>query len=194
MSHNNSGIGIAVLSGLISIVISLVVNILYNRWTGMRLRRSLKFEPESLFGVHERASIINGYIRSLSNVIAYISVDFTNDDVISVKDNECFITKNNFMKLTEDRICWAKAGNPDEIEILPGERQRLDIFSINRNASPPYIEIPSEKGWSDQGKARVRLRIKKYSDVKIKLVCREIKAKTFEIEIDPDLNIPIKCK
>lgn len=64
------------------------------------------------------------------------------------KKREQFMGKNAFRGIDREHLCWARAGNPYEIDIHPGSIQALDVFKQQKdNKGSWYYIFPSEKGW-----------------------------------------------
>jgi hypothetical protein len=175
---NNATVG-ALAGAVAGALCSLIVSLSVNKWPRWRLHWLLQFVSQPQVGVRTSALICNGYVLPLNSVYAYITIDNETSDVLAPPNEHyaAFITPKNPSKIEEDRLCWAIAGNAPCVDICAGENQKLDVVEITSD----WIRIPSEQGW---GESRVFLKRKKYTAT-IKIVCKDIKAKRFRIEIDP---------
>ena len=149
-----------------------------------KLHRNLDLIPQPLKGRSVTARVINGYIFPLNNVIAYITVEHREADVLPPPSGcDAFIKPTHLCQLKEDQLCWSKAGNQDVVDIYAEDKQNLDVFEVDQAGR--WIQLPSEKGWGTTGGiARVFLKAQKYT-AKIKIASKDTYAKEFDVEIDP---------
>jgi len=150
----------------------------------------LSLEPQQKRGHRTCALIRNGHSTPLTSVYAYITIENDPKDIIEPPPGySAYLKPSHPSKVVEDRLCWSIAGNPPCIDIAPEENQSLDIVEISSDSN--WLRIPSESGWE---MCRVFL-IKKTYDATIKIVSRDIKAKSFRITIDPfDRSHPVSLR
>jgi hypothetical protein len=174
-------------------IAAFVVNLFSTRWTRWRLYHGLKLKPQERTGSRACMRVQNGYIFPINSAYAYLTIHHEISDVIAPPNNfSAFITPQSRCRVVEDRLCWSITtpnSNPPSVDVYPGELQSLDVV----NFGPDWLEFPSENGWASMGKtSRVFIKSKRYQAT-IKIVSRDTKAKSFNIEIDPDkLDSPIR--
>jgi hypothetical protein len=178
------------ISAFLGALLALWARTLAGIWRRRRLRRKLSLEPRERVGSRVTARICNGYVFPLNSVWAYITISHELSDIHPPPNGaKAYITPSpddrNLVR--EDRLCWSFTGNPAVFDIYPGEKQSLDVAGFDPNGK--WIEIPSEDGWGSElpkGKSsRVFLNWRRYS-AKIKIVCKDTKAREFNVQIDPD--------
>lgn len=86
-------------------------------------------------------------ISSLTNAIAYITVNNNKNDIVqSIRIKESFCIG----KVHDDRLSWSKNdddSNFSEININPGEHQKLNLIRVHEEEGRTFIEIASEQGF-----------------------------------------------
>lgn len=86
--------------------------------------------------------IKNSSFSTLKNVIVYVTIDNTKNDIVINNNLKTFCHD----QVVEDRLSWAKnidGKNKSEIDINQGESQKLNLLCIRSE----YIEVASEHGF-----------------------------------------------
>jgi hypothetical protein len=174
----------AMAGGVVSLVVSLLVNLFLPWLRRLRLTRALSIEVDPAHGPIARLRVTNGGYWTVKDAIVYIAIDFSRDDVMPpTPGSSAFITPDHFVPLEGDQLCWSVRSptpNPIKVDIFAKERQPICPCIIEAD----YIVVPSEEQGLAEGKRRVFLRRRRY-DGRLKLVSADTDARYFSITIDP---------
>ena len=111
---------------------------------------------------------VHSSVASLTNAIAYISIENTKDDIFkSTQIPESFCVG----KVEEDRLSWSRNNddsNFSEICINPGESQKLNLIRVHEENGFTFIEVASEQGFYPTAK-KSRINLNSNQDYKFEV-------------------------
>lgn len=174
----------AIIAGIVSLVVSLMVYIFKEQFNRLLLTWCLSIKPTKKHENYIRLRISNNYYSTIKKARLYLTIDHKEDDVLTPPENaDAFIKPTAYSKLKDGRICWSfrtlDKKNPSEIDIFAKEEPDTNICHVQNDK----IIISSEEGWN--GTKRVFLKNRRYRG-EIKIVSENTNAKRFKIEILPE--------
>jgi len=135
-----------ILTGLVG---GLFAAILYPVFVHLGLRRYNK--SKVIFSVDPvdrlNCRVTNKSFVTLKNVIVYVTVNNTKDDIAVGNGFQVFCSDKQIL---EDRLSWAKNAdgkNISEIDIHQGESQKLNLIRLHTINEKTVIEVASEQGF-----------------------------------------------
>jgi hypothetical protein len=115
----------------------------------------------------------NNSLVTLKNVIAYVSIDNSANDIIPNSERGNIQIFNGTMTVDNSYLSWSKNianSNSSEIEINQGEVPDINLIRHHINKTHKGIEIASEQGFfGDNSTARTLLRPNKNYTINIKI-------------------------
>jgi hypothetical protein len=170
--------------GLAGALFSFGANSWLGWWRRFQLHRKLRIEsPVVAENRTLSVRVVNGHVYPLTCCWAYITLDHELTDVQDPPEGKsAHITRQFPLRVVEDRLCWSvNPGFPPVVDILPGESQSLQILEFDREYNR-WIGIFAET--RDNPYRVFLLGGSKVYKGRLKIVCKEMRAKTQEIRID----------
>ena len=171
----------AVVAGLVSLLVNLVVQVLLPRLRRRNLTRKLSVIAEPPHDGNARFRVVNGGYWTIADAMLYLQLDFEEADTLPpTPDLRVWIAPGRFVPMSGDQLCWSVSPNPMKVDILAKERQQFSPFKI----LPGGILIPAERGWPPEI-ARVLLKRRVYTG-QLRFVSADTDARIFRVRINPD--------
>ena len=141
---------IALIGAAGSVIIYPILNYIFVRLLNKLLTKVLEENHvdrmNKFYSIHS-LRITNNTLSSLKNVTAFVSLDYTAEDI---SDNREIKTYTSIISCRPLMLSWAKVvenSNHPSIDINQGEVADLNLIRYHLNPTLPHIEIASEQGF-----------------------------------------------
>jgi hypothetical protein len=151
-----------------------------------RLRLRMSLEIVEVQPHHNKVAVRlrNDYVLPLTDCCAYVSLKYDQSDImVPPPGHDAVITPTDpLLSVDVERLCWSAhfpTQNPAKVDIYAGETHGLEIFIYDLQA--PWLALLTEK-WDKP--CRVFLKGGKKYRGELRIVSKEMRAKSWQIEID----------